>query len=162
MADQTCACVSINTPTNPWDDRNYCLNAQGPIGSRAEIKVRQGPPKVRRVATIYKICERAAWHAAEHAGLYRGSEADRRDGFIHFSTAAQIAETAAKHFAGQTDLMLVAVDGDALGSGLKWERSRGGDPFPHLYAALALTAVRWARPLPDEANGRRALPELKP
>ncbi len=113
------------------------------------------------MATIYKICERAAWHAAERAGLYRGSEVDRRDGFIHFSTAAQIAATAAKHFAGQTDLMLVAVDGDALGSGLKWERSRGGDLFPHLYAALALTAVRWARPLPDEANGRRVLPELK-
>jgi len=114
------------------------------------------------VATIYKICERAAWHAAEHDGLYRGSDVDRRDGFIHFSAAAQVGETAAKHFAGQKDLMLVAVDGDALGFALKWERSRGGDLFPHLYAALPLQAVRWTRPLPDEVSGHRAMPELSP
>ena len=114
------------------------------------------------MATIYKICERTAWHAAEHDGLYRGSEIDARDGFIHFSTAAQVAETAAKHFAGRTDLMLVAVDGGALGPALKWQRSRGGDLFPHLYAALPLTAVRWARPLPDEVSGHRVMPELKP
>ena len=68
------------------------------------------------MATIYKICERAAWGDAERAGIYRGSEVDTRDGFIHFSTAAQLAETAARHFAGQTDLMLVAVDGDELGA----------------------------------------------
>jgi uncharacterized protein (DUF952 family) len=114
------------------------------------------------VTTIYKICERAAWQAAESAGLYRGSALDIRDGFIHFSTAAQAGETAAKHFAGQTDLMLIAVDGDALGPALKWETSRGGDLFPHLYAALSLTAVRWARPLPDEIGGRREMAELNP
>jgi uncharacterized protein (DUF952 family) len=114
------------------------------------------------VATIYKICERASWRAAEQAGSYRGSTVDARDGFIHFSTAAQVAETAARHFAQQTDLLLVAVDGDALGDALKWEKSRGGDLFPHLYAALPLAAVRWARPLPDEVDGRRALPELMP
>jgi uncharacterized protein (DUF952 family) len=114
------------------------------------------------VSIIYKICERAAWCAAEVVGAYDGSDVDRRDGFIHFSTAAQAAETAAKHFAGQRDLMLVAVDGDALGPALKWERSRGNDLFPHLYAALPLSAVRWARPLPDEIDGRRAFPELKP
>jgi uncharacterized protein (DUF952 family) len=115
----------------------------------------------RIVATIYKICERAAWHAAERAGLYRGSDVDIRDGFIHFSTAAQVAGTAAKHFAQQTDLVLVAVDADALGAALKWEPSRGGDLFPHLHGALPLTAVLWVRPLPDEANGRRAMPELR-
>ena len=114
------------------------------------------------MTTIYKICERAAWHAARRAGVYRGSDVDRRDGFIHFSNAAQVAETAAKHFAGQTDLMLVAVDDDTLGEALKWERSRGGDLFPHLYAALSVAAVRWVRPLPDEANGRRTMPELTP
>jgi uncharacterized protein (DUF952 family) len=114
------------------------------------------------VATIYKICEQASWHAAQQAGLYRGSEVDARDGFIHFSTAAQIAETAARHFSNRSVLMLVAVDGDALGAALKWERSRGGDLFPHLYAALPLSAVCWANPLPDEFNGRRAPPELKP
>jgi uncharacterized protein (DUF952 family) len=114
------------------------------------------------VATIYKICERAAWRAAEHAGLYRGSDVDMRDGFIHFSTAAQVRETAARHFAQKSDLMLVAADGDILGAALKWEPSRGGDLFPHLYAALPLSAVRWAQPLPDEVDGRRAFPELKP
>jgi uncharacterized protein (DUF952 family) len=114
------------------------------------------------VTTIYKICEREAWRAAEAAGAFHGSDVDRRDGFIHFSTAAQVAETAAKHFAGQSDLVLVAVDGEALGPALQWERSRGNDLFPHLYAALPLSAVRWARPLPDESDGRRAFPELKP
>jgi uncharacterized protein (DUF952 family) len=114
------------------------------------------------VGMIYKICERPSWHAAEHDGFYRGSQLDARDGFIHFSTAAQVAETAARHFAGQTDLVLVAVDGDALGPALKWEPSRGGDLFPHLYATLPLGAVSWSRPLPDEVGGKRALPELKP
>ena len=111
---------------------------------------------------VYKICDREAWRAAEADGGFRGSDVDRRDGFIHFSTAAQVAETAAKHFAGQCDLMLVAVDGDALGPALKWERSRGNDLFPHLYAPLPLSAVRWAQPLPDEVDGRRLFPELKP
>jgi uncharacterized protein (DUF952 family) len=114
------------------------------------------------VTTIYKICEEAAWRDSEPAGLYRGSAVDARDGFIHFSTAAQVAETAPRHFAKQTGLMLVAVDGDALGAALQWEKSRGGDLFPHLYGALPLSAVRWARVLLDEAGGRRALPELQP
>lgn len=114
------------------------------------------------MTTIYKICGRTAWQAAERAGLYRGSEVDTRDGFIHFSTASQLAETAAKHFADQRDLMLVAVDGDALGAALKWERSRGGELFPHLYAVLPLASVSWARTLPDAVDGRRAMPELAP
>jgi uncharacterized protein (DUF952 family) len=114
------------------------------------------------MTTIYKICTTAEWQAAERDGLYRGSQLDQRDGFIHFSTAAQAAETAAKHFAGQTGLMLIAVDGDALGSALKWEPSRGGALFPHLYAALPLAAVRWTRPLPDEVGARRGMPELAP
>jgi uncharacterized protein (DUF952 family) len=114
------------------------------------------------VTTIYKICERASWRLAEQTGTYGGSEADVRDGFIHFSTAAQLAGTMAKHFSGQRELVLVAVDADALGPALKWERSRGGELFPHLYAALALTAVRWTKPLPDEVAGRRAVPEVAP
>ncbi len=114
------------------------------------------------MATIYKICERAQWLAAEAAGQFRGSAVDERDGFIHFSTAAQLAETASKHFAKASDLMLVAVDSVALGAELKWERSRGGDLFPHLYAALPLNVVRWSRLLPDEIDGRRPLPELEP
>jgi uncharacterized protein (DUF952 family) len=118
--------------------------------------------KALTVVTIYKICERAQWRAAEAAGQYRGSSVDERDGFIHFSTATQLAETVSKHFARATDLMLVAVDVATLGSELRWERSRGGDLFPHLYAVLPLRAVRWTRPLPDEIDGCRPFPELEP
>ena len=124
------------------------------LGSPAETQGKKG------VATIYKICERSAWEKAEAADRYAGSDADSRDGFIHFSTAAQLPGTAAKHFAGQPDLVLVAVDGDALGGALQWEPSRGGELFPHLYAALPLAAVLWARPLADEIDGRRVFPEL--
>ncbi|MGN6750720.1 MAG: DUF952 domain-containing protein [Xanthobacteraceae bacterium] len=114
------------------------------------------------MTTIYKICEQSAWRLAEQAGTYRGSAVDARDGFIHFSTGAQLAGTMAKHFSGQRELLLVAVDAEALGPALKWEPSRGGDLFPHLYAALSLSAVRWTKPLPDEVGGRRAVPELTP
>ena len=114
------------------------------------------------MATIYKICERAEWRASEAGGQFRGSAVDERDGFIHFSSAAQLAETAAKHFAHKTDLVLVAVDAAALGDALKWERSRGGDLFPHLHGVLPHGAVRWVRPLGDEIDGRRPLPELQP
>jgi len=114
------------------------------------------------VTTIYKICERASWRAAESEGLFRGSAADARDGFIHFSKAAQLAETAAKHFAGVPDLLLIAVDAAALGAHLRWEPSRGGALFPHLYADLPLAAVRWTRPLGRDADGRHVFPELEP
>ena len=114
------------------------------------------------MTTIYKICERSAWRLAEQAGTYRGSQVDARDGFIHFSTAAQLAGTLAKHFAGHRELLLVAIDASALGGALKWEPSRGGELFPHLYAALPLTAVRWTKAVADEVGGRRALPELAP
>ena len=112
------------------------------------------------MTTIYKICRQEEWGAAQAAGSYRGSDVDARDGFIHFSTAAQVAETAARHFAGQTDLVLIAADAGALDGALRWEPSRGGDLFPHLYAPLPLAAVRWAQPLADEVDGRRVMPEL--
>jgi len=112
--------------------------------------------------TIYKICESALWREAERAGVFHGAAVDKRDGFIHFSTAAQLRETAAKHFADIDDLMLVAVDTAALGGALKWEVSRGGDLFPHLYRALPLAAVRWAKPLPLDAEQRHLFPELAP
>jgi uncharacterized protein (DUF952 family) len=110
-------------------------------------------------STIYKICPAALWRAAEQAGVFPGSEVDRRDGFIHFSTAGQVAETAARHFAGERDLLLVAVDTAALGDRLKWEPSRGGALFPHLYGPLDLAAVRHVDPLPLGPNGH-LLPEL--
>ena len=114
------------------------------------------------MTTIYKICTAAEWHEAEHAGAYRGSAVDRQDGFIHFSTAEQSMETARKWFAGQRDLVLVAVDGDALGTRLKWEPSRGGALFPHLYGALQLGAVLRADPLPLDADGRHVFPPHLP
>jgi uncharacterized protein (DUF952 family) len=112
--------------------------------------------------TIYKICDSALWHEAERAGCFRGAAVDLHDGFIHFSTASQAPETAAKHFAGVRDLLLVAVDAGALGDALKWEVSRGGALFPHLYGVLPLAAVRWVKPLPLGADGRHAFPELLP
>ncbi len=111
---------------------------------------------------IYKICPAALWHAAERAGRFRGSEVDRNDGFIHFSTAAQVAETAVKHFSGQRDLLLVSVDAATLGTALKWEPSRGGALFPHLYGELDVAAVRKVEPLPLGADGRYAFPPLAP
>lgn len=110
--------------------------------------------------TLYKIIPAALWRAAERDGILRGSEVDVRDGFIHFSTAGQVAETAAKHFAGQHDLLLVSVDSARLGDALKWEPSRGGALFPHLYGTLALAAVHKVEPLPLGAGGRHRFPPL--
>ena len=112
-------------------------------------------------ATIYKICDSALWREAERAGVFTGAPVDGADGYIHFSTAGQAAETAARHFAGKTDLLLVAVDAAALGSALRYEPSRGGALFPHLYGSLPLSAVRWVKPLPLGADGRHVLPELE-
>ncbi|PZQ78988.1 MAG: DUF952 domain-containing protein [Ancylobacter novellus] len=111
---------------------------------------------------IYKIAPRALWQAAEAAGRFDGAPVDHADGFIHFSTAAQVAETASRHFAGQADLVLVAIRVGALDpAALRWERSRGGALFPHLYGPLGLDAVEWVRPLPLGAEGRHIFPELE-
>jgi uncharacterized protein (DUF952 family) len=109
---------------------------------------------------IYHICRRAEWAAAKSSGVYTGSSQDRADGFIHFSAADQVTASAAKHRAGQTDLLLLAVDDTALGSALRWEASRGGALFPHLYGSLPLSAVRWVKPLPLGADGRHVFPPL--
>jgi uncharacterized protein (DUF952 family) len=97
---------------------------------------------------IYKICSGAEWAAALQAGSYTGSADDARDGFIHFSTAEQVAATAAKYFAGRSDLLLIEVDAEQLGPALRFEPSRGGALFPHLYGALPLHAVVSSRPYP--------------
>jgi len=112
------------------------------------------------MTTIYKICDATAWREAERAQRFRGARVDLRDGFIHFSTAAQVAETAAKHFAGAADLVLVAVDAGALGEALRWKPSRGGALFPHLYGPLPLAAVLWVKPLPLAADASHIFPEL--
>lgn len=111
---------------------------------------------------IYKICPESLWREAERAGVFAGAAVDLNDGFIHFSTAAQVGETAAKHFRDQSNLLLIAVDADALGASLRYEPSRGGDLFPHLYGALPLAAVRWVKPLPLDREGRHVFPELSP
>jgi uncharacterized protein (DUF952 family) len=107
---------------------------------------------------IYKICPRDLWRQAERDGVFRGAPVDRADGYIHFSSADQVAETAAKHFAGATDLILVAVEADVLGSALRWEPSRGGALFPHLYGELALDRVQWVKTLPLDPDGRHRFP----
>ncbi len=109
---------------------------------------------------IFKILRAAEWGQAQQSGAFAGSEHDMRDGFIHFSTAAQARETARKHFAGETDLVLAAVDAVALGAALKWEPSRGGELFPHLYAALPLDRIVWTKPLSLGEDGAHLFPEL--
>ena len=107
---------------------------------------------------IFKICGEDEWRSAEQRGAYHGSTVDARDGFIHFSTADQLAQTAAKHFAGRADLVLIAVEAEALGGDLRFEPSRGGALFPHLYAALPLSAVRFVESMPLDTEGRHRLP----
>lgn len=108
---------------------------------------------------IYKIISDTEWRAAEAAGSFAGAPVDRADGYIHFSTAPQVRDTAARHFASQPDLLLVAVDGEALGPALRWEPSRGGALFPHLYGALAMNAVRAVVPIVLEADGLHRFPD---
>ena len=111
---------------------------------------------------IYKICPGPAWREAERQGVYRGSADDISDGFIHFSVASQVAETAKKHFFGQTGLFLIAVDADALGDALRWERSRNGELFPHLYGELDIGAVTAILDMRAQSDGYHDIPELKP
>jgi len=108
---------------------------------------------------IFKIFAAEEWAALARDGETAGAPVDLADGFIHFSTAEQAPETAAKHFARREGLMLAAVDADALGAALRWEPSRGGALFPHLYRALSLEEVVWAKPLPLTPQGHASPPE---
>ena len=112
------------------------------------------------MATIYKIFRADEYAAFVEAGTTSGAPVDLADGYIHFSTAEQVAETAAKHFAGETGLKLLALDANALGEDLKWEPSRGGALFPHLYASLKRADVVWAKPLPIGDDGAHVFPEM--
>jgi uncharacterized protein (DUF952 family) len=105
------------------------------------------------MALISKIVPAALWRAAEALAQFDGAPVDVAHGFIHFSTAAQVRETAAKQFAGQRDLLLVSVEAERLGDALKWEPSRGGDLFPHVYGALQLADVKRVDALPVRADG---------
>jgi len=109
---------------------------------------------------IYKVCPQSEWSAAQQSGTYEGSADDRRDGYLHFSTAGQLATTLARHFAGQQELILVSVRADAMGNRLKWEKSRGGDLFPHLYGALAVSDAADVHDL-LLVGDKHVLPELE-
>jgi len=109
---------------------------------------------------IYKIFRAPEWAALERDGATAGAAVDLADGFIHFSTAAQAAETAAKHFAGVAGLVLAAVEADALGPDLRWEPSRGGALFPHLYRPLRRDEVAWTAPLLLGPDGTHQFPEM--
>ncbi len=109
---------------------------------------------------IHHMCKRREWDAALARGRYEGSSQDRADGFIHFSTAAQIVASAAKHRAGQEGLILLTVEAAALGDALRWETSRGGALFPHLYGDLPVAAVRRVEDLPLGPEGTHMFPPL--
>jgi len=109
-------------------------------------------------SVVYKIVPAQLWHGVETAGVFAGSPVDERDGFIHFSTAGQVSETASRHFAGQTNLLLLTVSAASLD--LRWEPSRGGDCFPHLYGKLPVAAVRAVQTLPLDEQGRHVFPLL--
>jgi uncharacterized protein (DUF952 family) len=112
------------------------------------------------VKLIYHMCRREEWDAARASGSYKGSSQDVADGFIHFSTAAQLAESARRHRAGQSGLVVIAADPQLLGDALRWEASRSGVLFPHLYGALPTWAVSWVRDLPLGPDGQHILPPL--
>jgi len=114
------------------------------------------------MTTIYHLADRAAWTAAEASGLYRGTASDAADGFMHFSTAGQVIESAAKHRKGVRNLVLLAVDAAVLGADLRWEPARDGQLFPHLYAPLPVTLVRAVHDLPLGADGHHVFPSLAP
>ncbi|MBC8267883.1 MAG: DUF952 domain-containing protein [Rhodospirillaceae bacterium] len=111
---------------------------------------------------IFHMCKRHDWQAAQGPGQYLGSGDDLADGFMHFSTAEQVAESAALHRSGVTDLLLIAVAADSLGEALKWEPARGGQLFPHLYGGLDVSKVVSARDLPVGADGFHVFPDEIP
>ena len=114
-----------------------------------------------RVSFLYKIMSKQEWEKAQVQGIYEGSEVDRRDGFIHLSAAHQVRATAQKHFFGKMDLVLISVAQENFGPSLKWEASRGGDLFPHIYGPLQLDAISKAVPLPL-VNGIHQFPKGLP
>ncbi len=144
-----------------------CAGAADTVGNDPEIS--ENPKRYQQqagpeedVRRIYKICPASAWREAERQGVYRGSADDTRDGFIHFSLPTQVAQTARKHFFGQTGLFLIEVDADALGDALRWEPSRNDELFPHLYGELDLGAVTGVHSLRARSDGYHDLPELTP
>lgn len=108
--------------------------------------------------TIYHVCRRTEWQYAQTTGVYSGSSQDEADGFIHFSGPDQVRASVAKHRAGQDGLVIIAVAPQPLGAALRWEASRGGQLFPHLYGSLPLSAVKWVADLPLGPDGAHVFP----
>ncbi|WP_299479751.1 DUF952 domain-containing protein [uncultured Roseibium sp.] len=109
---------------------------------------------------IFKIVPKSMWQQAVEAGVFAGAPIDLTDGFIHFSTAEQVRETASKHFNGQHDLLLAAFEAESFSENLKWEPSRGDALFPHLYATLDPATALWVKELPVSSEGGHVFPEL--
>ena len=107
---------------------------------------------------MYKVCERSLWESAVADGVFHGAEIDLADGFIHFSAANQVVETVAKHFAGRAGLVLISVPTNSFGETLRWEKSRNGDLFPHLYAPLETSRATRVDDLPLDENGEHRFP----
>lgn len=114
------------------------------------------------MATIYKICPAALWQSALKVGVFAGSEVDRTDGYIHFSTASQIASTLARHYPGVAGLLLAAFDETKLAPPVRYEPARGGMLFPHLYGTFDPAQALWVAPLPLASDGSHVLPDLQP
>ncbi len=112
------------------------------------------------MTTIYKIENQESWQTAKSTGIYEGSSDDLKDGFIHFSTQQQLQATLDKHYKGKSNLLLIALNSEILGLNLKWEPSRGGDLFPHLYAPLPTTHIMWEKPIIQNDNGTHSIPCL--
>ena len=112
------------------------------------------------MSTIYKVCSAQAWRQAQRAGILRGNPDDQRDSYIHLSTAGQLAGMLAKHFAGQRDLVLLAINEGRVRNDLRWEKARDGALFPHLYGELAVSAVTCVHPIRLKPDGRHVIPEL--
>lgn len=109
---------------------------------------------------VLKICSKDLWQEALDEGVFSGAPIDLQDGFIHFSTAKQAVETATKHFTGQKNLLLIAIEEDVLGAALKYEISRNDDLFPHLYGTFSPDQIAWVKPLLLDTNGNHIFPEI--
>lgn len=107
---------------------------------------------------IYKICSQQLWDESVAAGVFEGAPIDLADGYIHFSSADQVAETAAKHFSGQSDLLLIAINEEKFGDALKWEVSRGADLFPHLYGTFEPAIADSVKVMPLTGDGVHSIP----
>ncbi len=148
---------SLSYPLSDGKSQNTQFERKMTVAIREQTMTGQRP---RENDVIFKVCEASAWADAKRVGAYTGSTDDIRDGYIHFSTAVQVEGTLAKYFAGRSDLVLLAIPVPALGAALRFEPSRGGALFPHLYGPLPVAAVAWDRPLALGADGNHLLPDL--